>query len=125
MPSLKTIGSGARRLNEWTNGSGDPAFSVSHYQPHLPADLGFYDLRLPEDCIIQALLAIIHGLDVFCYWHYWFNGERLLERPFEAVLLIPLENWLSRTSCDRAALALRLGETVDDKSSPLTAAICS
>ena len=57
-----------------------------HHQPHLPADLGFYDLRLPETRAAQADLARQYGIHGFCYYHYWFNGKRLLERPFEEVL---------------------------------------
>ena len=57
-----------------------------HYQPHLPADLGFYDLRSPETREAQAELARSHGVDGFCYYHYWFNGRPLLERPFNEVL---------------------------------------
>ena len=48
--------------------------------------LVFYDLRLEETRIHQAKLAKEHGLTAFCYWHYWFEGRRLLERPFEEVL---------------------------------------
>jgi len=62
-----------------------PSF-VGHYQPHLPADLGFYDLRLEDVRIAQADLAREYGIYGFCYYHYWFNGKRLLERPFEEVL---------------------------------------
>jgi lipopolysaccharide biosynthesis protein len=57
-----------------------------HYQPHLPAELGFYDLRLPEVREAQASLAQEHGISGFCYYHYWFHGRRLLERPFQEVL---------------------------------------
>jgi lipopolysaccharide biosynthesis protein len=57
-----------------------------HLQPQIPADLGFYDLRLPESRIAQAELASSFGIDAFCYWHYWFEGKRLLQRPFEEVL---------------------------------------
>lgn len=58
-----------------------------HYQPHIPADLGFYDLRLSEIREQQANLAKEAGIFAFCYYHYWFgNGKRLLERPFEEVL---------------------------------------
>ncbi len=55
-------------------------------QPHLPADLGFYDLRVPEVRELQADMARSHGVTGFCYWHYWFAGRRLLQRPFEEVL---------------------------------------
>lgn len=59
-----------------------------HYQPHIPADLGFYDLRLSESREAQAQMAQQYGVEGFCYWHYyWFgNGKRLLERPFMEVL---------------------------------------
>jgi lipopolysaccharide biosynthesis protein len=57
-----------------------------HYQPHVPADLGFYDLRVPETRQAQAKLAHAHGIEAFCYYHYWFGGRRLLERPFQEVL---------------------------------------
>ena len=57
-----------------------------HYQPHLPADLGFYDLRLPEARAAQAELAAAYGIHGFCYYYYWFHGRRLLERPLNEVL---------------------------------------
>jgi hypothetical protein len=57
-----------------------------YYQPHLPSDPGFYDVRVPETREAQATLAREHGLDGFCYYHYWFNGKRILERPFNEVL---------------------------------------
>ena len=52
----------------------------------MPADLGFYDLRLPETREAQATLAQAAGIESFCYWHYWFAGQRILERPFNEVL---------------------------------------
>jgi hypothetical protein len=71
---------------EWTNvARARPRFE-GHYQPRLPADLGFYDLRLPEVRQAQADIAREHGIHGFCYYHYWFNGRRMLERPFEEVL---------------------------------------
>src|SRR5512138_1182659 len=74
-------------FTEWTNVSKAPPLFRGHYQPHLPADLGFYDLRLPEVREAQAAMARDNGISGFCYWHYWFgNGQRLLERPFEEVL---------------------------------------
>jgi lipopolysaccharide biosynthesis protein len=56
-----------------------------HYQPHLPADLGFYDLRLPETRAAQAELAAIYGIYGFCYYHYWFHGRQILERPVNEI----------------------------------------
>jgi Glycosyltransferase WbsX len=73
-------------FTEWRNVvNAKPLFS-GHYQPHLPADLGFYDLRVSETREAQAQLARRHGIEGFCYWHYWFEGRRLLERPFEELL---------------------------------------
>lgn len=60
---------------------------MGHYQPHIPADLGFYDLRLPETREDQAKLAREYGIEGFCYYHYWFGGgRRILERPLEEVV---------------------------------------
>lgn len=73
-------------FTEWTNVvKARPLFN-GHYQPHLPADLGFYDLRLPEIREAQAQIARDHGIYGFCYYHYWFNGKRLLNRPVDDVL---------------------------------------
>ncbi len=75
-----------RGFTEWTNVAKARRLFPGHYQPHVPADLGFYDLRLPEIREAQADLAREHGISGFCYWHYWFAGRRLLERPFTEVL---------------------------------------
>ncbi len=73
-------------FTEWTNVTKcRPGFS-GQYQPHLPADLGFCDLRVPETRCAQAELAAAYGISGFCYYHYWFNGRRILERPFNEVL---------------------------------------
>ena len=74
-------------FTEWTNvGKAKPLFK-GHYQPRVPADLGYYDLRMPEVREAQADMAREAGIEGFCYWHYWFgNGKRILERPFNEVL---------------------------------------
>jgi glycosyltransferase involved in cell wall biosynthesis len=75
-----------RGFTEWTSVvKGKPLFP-GHYQPRLPADLGFYDLRLPEVRQAQAQLAREYGISGFCYYHYWFHGKLLLDRPFREVL---------------------------------------
>src|SRR5262245_38427558 len=73
-------------FTDWRNvARARPRFR-GHRQPHVPADLGFYDLRLEETRVAQAELAVQYGIGGFCYYHYWFNGRLLLERPFNDVL---------------------------------------
>lgn len=75
-------------FTEWHSVAKARPLFRGHKQPHLPGELGFYDLRLPETREAQAELAREAGIEAFCYWHYWFgNGKRLLERPFSEVLV--------------------------------------
>lgn len=96
-------------FTEWTNvGKAKPLFP-GHKQPKVPADLGYYDLRVPETREAQAELAKEAGVDGFCYWHYWFEpGKELLQRPFNEVVAsgkpdFPFclawanENWYSKS----------------------------
>lgn len=73
-------------FTEWTNVAKAKPLYKGHYQPRIPADLGFYDLRVPETREKQAALAREAGIEGFCYWHYWFAGRRLLDRVFTEVV---------------------------------------
>ncbi|GAA0501705.1 glycoside hydrolase family 99-like domain-containing protein [Deinococcus depolymerans] len=70
-------------FTEWRNVVQSQPKYKSHYQPHIPQDLGFYDLRLPSVIKEQAELAKSYGITAFSIYHYWFNGYKLLERPLE------------------------------------------
>ena len=73
-------------FTEWTNVTSAEKLFKGHDQPHLPADLGFYDLRLPETREAQAEMAKAYNIDGFCYYHYWFGGKRLMEEPIDEIL---------------------------------------
>ncbi len=74
-------------FTEWTNVAQAKPLFKGHYQPRIPKDFGFYDLRMPEVRDMQAEYARKAGIEGFMYWQYYFgNGKKLLERPFEEVL---------------------------------------
>lgn len=112
-------------FTEWTNVTRARPLFKGHYQPRLPADLGFYDLRLSEVREAQAQLAKEHNIYGFCYYHYWFNGRRLLERPFQEVfesgkpdfpfmLCWANENWTRRWDGHEQEILLKQEHTRED-----------
>lgn len=76
-------------FTEWTNVAKAKPLYKGHYQPKIPADLGFYDLRLSESREMQVEYAKRAGIEAFCYWHYWFgNGKKMLNTPIDEVVAL-------------------------------------
>ncbi len=74
-------------FTEWTNVRSAESYYQGHYQPHIPhSDIGYYDLNDESVLERQAQMAKEHGIEGFCFYYYWFKGERLLEMPTDRLL---------------------------------------
>ncbi len=130
-PTLENDAWWGRGFTEWTNVTRAQPSYRGHYQPHLPADLGFYDLRVTEVFAEQARLAQRYGVSGFCVYYYNFDGRRVLHTAFEKLIEDPRidfpfcicwanENWTRRW--DGGSQEVLLEQTYSDSSLSLVVA---
>jgi hypothetical protein len=111
-------------FTEWTNVTKARPLFQGHYQPRLPGELGFYDLRVPETIEKQVSLAIDHGISGFCFYYYYFQGIKFLYKPIDIFLSsafnVPFcflwanENWTKRWDGGEDEIILRQQHSADD-----------
>lgn len=114
-------------FTEWTNVTKSFPLFKGHYQPRLPRDLGFYDLRLESNLIKQAEIARNYGIHGFCIHYYWFSGKKVMDTPLNLLfknksidinfcLCWANENWTRRWDGNEKDVLLKQNDTFEDYS---------